>query len=835
MIKLKHLTKIYQSQNKEDVVANDNISLSFGGKGLVFVVGKSGSGKTTLLNILAGLDKKTSGEYFINNKSIDDYKSLDDFRNECVGFVFQDYNLIDYLSVSENIEIALSLQCDVNKKKVSDILSEVGLEGYENRRISELSGGQKQRVAIARALVKNSSFILADEPTGNLDSKTSKEIIKLLKQISKTKLIIVVSHNEELSNEYGDRVIKIADGKVVFDSNQKPVRQSKKELLENTNVKPLNFKYIVKMGLYNIKNHLGKSIISILLFVLTIFSICLGQMFLGYNSEKAIVKTFSNQKDCSYMAQSIYQSKSSKYNPIEFNEYSDINGAVYRDVLNNKSFYLKGYNILLNESNINKFNDSSFYLISSSQDLLNMGLEFYLINEIKNDGVYLTDYAIDYLLKYEDCKFAENITRYSEMNNKDLLQYDSFQETYQVKYKVCAVIKTDYKDYINENFEIKTEFNKKYFNCIENFNKFVEQKKVFEYFPIYINEKYVNENLTASKIDFMNNTFKQLNLEIGGRVCSVDSLSLINNKNYDYQTIYDGKINYSNEIVLKNDEILINLSLYNKLFNEITYSELRSYFSYNENNEQICNYNFKHLNDNLTFTINQLTLNEELFQLKDKKIVGIVIKTYDLNKSDGYEIYTNQDVEKNNSLLSNINNVVRFRALSTDDFSTIISESREKYNIGIKSVQSEAIYNIEQTSNMISSIFLVLSLIFTIIAILTSINVITISINSRKKEIGILRAIGTKKRDIEKMFIFENLVISVFSFVVSMCLVYLGIHIINLILTKKSIVNTTFLITNGYCWLISFGISFVLSLVACVIPLKHINKLNPIDAIKNIN
>lgn len=97
MIKLKHLTKIYQSQNKEDVVANDNISLSFGGKGIVFVVGKSGSGKTMLLNILAGLDKKTSGEYFINNKSIDDYKSLDDFRNECVGFVFQDYNLIDYI------------------------------------------------------------------------------------------------------------------------------------------------------------------------------------------------------------------------------------------------------------------------------------------------------------------------------------------------------------------------------------------------------------------------------------------------------------------------------------------------------------------------------------------------------------------------------------------------------------------------------------------------------------------------------------------------------------------------------------------------------------------
>lgn len=237
MIKLQNLTKIYQSQSKEDVVANDNISLSFAKKGLTFIVGKSGSGKTTLLNILAGLDEKTSGEYFVGNKSIDDFKSLDDFRNECVGFVFQDYNLIDYLSVSENVEIALSLQSVIDKSKVSKILSEVGLEGYENRRISELSGGQKQRVAIARALVKNSSFILADEPTGNLDSKTSKEIMKLLKQISKSKLVIVVSHNEELAKEYADRVIELADGKVVSDSNKKPVRQSKNDVYEKTNTK----------------------------------------------------------------------------------------------------------------------------------------------------------------------------------------------------------------------------------------------------------------------------------------------------------------------------------------------------------------------------------------------------------------------------------------------------------------------------------------------------------------------------------------------------------------------------------------------------------------------
>ena len=136
---------------------------------------------------------------------------------------------------------------------------------------------------------------------------------------------------------------------------------------------------------------------------------------------------------------------------------------------------------------------------------------------------------------------------------------------------------------------------------------------------------------------------------------------------------------------------------------------------------------------------------------------------------------------------------------------------------------------------MISFIFLGLSAVFVVIAILTTINVITLSINSRKQEIGILRAIGTKKQDIERMFIFENIITSVVSFIVSMVLVYLGTFIVNAMFTQNSISNTVFLMTNIYCWLISFGISFVLSLVACIIPLKHINKLNPIDAIKTVN
>ena len=224
MIEVKNLKKVYQSSNFEDVVANNDVSFSLPETGLIFVVGKSGSGKTTLLNMLGGLDKKTSGEIFINGKSIDDFETLDNYRNNSVAFVFQDFNLIGSMNVEQNLKLVLSLQGRVDAGEIKEVLKKVRLEGYESKKINQLSGGQKQRVAIARALIKTSDFILADEPTGNLDKANSKEIFLLLKDISKSKLVIVVSHDEKSAKEFADQTITLADGKVTsikFSKNAK--------------------------------------------------------------------------------------------------------------------------------------------------------------------------------------------------------------------------------------------------------------------------------------------------------------------------------------------------------------------------------------------------------------------------------------------------------------------------------------------------------------------------------------------------------------------------------------------------------------------------------------
>lgn len=217
MLQLRNITKTYRT-GSNSVVALDNVSIDFPDKGLVFVVGKSGSGKSTLLNILGGLDKMDKGEIVINGKSTKDFSSsdFDAYRNYHIGFIFQEFNLIDDLSVKENIALALKIQSKGHDETtIDEALKLVNLEGLGYRSPRELSGGQKQRIAVARALVKNPNIILADEPTGALDSKTGYDLMSSLKTLSTDKLVIVVTHDAEMANVFGDEIIQLTDGHIL--------------------------------------------------------------------------------------------------------------------------------------------------------------------------------------------------------------------------------------------------------------------------------------------------------------------------------------------------------------------------------------------------------------------------------------------------------------------------------------------------------------------------------------------------------------------------------------------------------------------------------------------
>ncbi len=228
MISLKNISRIYTSKSSEDVVALDNINLTLPEKGFVTIVGASGSGKTTLLNVLGGLDSPTSGHMIVDGISTENFKDKDwdAYRNEKIGFVLQNCYLLPHLSIRDNVLIKLQIsnrKYENIEEMADNALKEVGLFERRFDKPKTLSGGQKQRVAIARAVVGQPVMILADEPTGALDSKNGKQIMEILKKLSKEHLVVMVSHNREYADNYSDRIVELADGKIVSDSS--PIKE----------------------------------------------------------------------------------------------------------------------------------------------------------------------------------------------------------------------------------------------------------------------------------------------------------------------------------------------------------------------------------------------------------------------------------------------------------------------------------------------------------------------------------------------------------------------------------------------------------------------------------
>ena len=225
MIELINVSKKYVTK-AGDTVALNNVNLKLDDTGLVFIIGKSGCGKTTLLNMIGGLDSLDSGDIIVDGKKFSEFTAgdYDSYRNTLVGFVFQEYNLLSDYNIEKNIDIANELQGKKAKEEdIEKLLRTVEIGGYEKRRPYQLSGGQKQRASIARALIKNPKIVLADEPTGALDSATGIQVMDLLKELSKDKLIIIVSHEQEFAEKYADRIIRLVDGQVVEDVTQKEV------------------------------------------------------------------------------------------------------------------------------------------------------------------------------------------------------------------------------------------------------------------------------------------------------------------------------------------------------------------------------------------------------------------------------------------------------------------------------------------------------------------------------------------------------------------------------------------------------------------------------------
>lgn len=265
MLELKKISKSYKTGSFVQQALKE-VSIQFRNNEFVAILGASGSGKTTLLNIIGGLDQYDSGDLIINNKSTKKFKAIDwdRYRNHCVGFIFQNYNLIPHISILDNVEMGMTLSgvnSKTRKKKAKEALKKVGLLEHIHKKPNQLSGGQMQRVAIARALVNNPDIILADEPTGALDTKTSIQIMELIKEIAKDKLVIMVTHNPDLAKDYATRIIEFKDGTKISDSN--PVAEKEKDTsILKIKKTAMNFRTALKLSFNNIKTKKGRTLLT---------------------------------------------------------------------------------------------------------------------------------------------------------------------------------------------------------------------------------------------------------------------------------------------------------------------------------------------------------------------------------------------------------------------------------------------------------------------------------------------------------------------------------------------------------------------------------------------
>ena len=433
-MEVRNLSKVYRTEY-ELVHALNNMDLVFPKHGLVFIVGVSGSGKSTLMNMLSGVDTPTEGEVIIDGKSLfaQNKKELFGYRNSYVGLIFQDYNLIEDMNVYDNIKLPLELLGIKDYSVIDEILKKVDIEDIKYSSVNEISSGQMQRVAIARALVKDSAVILADEPTGNLDSKNTKIVMDLLKEISKDRLVVVITHDDDAAHEYGDQIIEIEDGRIL--ENKVQDESINTELPANRSTDFIQPKIGFKKQLSFTKNfifsNIGRSLTILILMILISF---IGNILCGYvffNIEKSYT-TYQDEYGSEFIKLAdTYSGYTVNYN---VDHYIDLFEKYYDSNL----IEVFGINYYTNKDD--SIEEDNFYKAEVTNLIVDDG-SFEYIDGVSPNSKYpdvaqiaITDY-------YVDC--------YAYYNDGEILEIGDKIRLNGVQFTICGIVDTSYEKYIN--------------------------------------------------------------------------------------------------------------------------------------------------------------------------------------------------------------------------------------------------------------------------------------------------------------------------------------------------------------------------------------------------
>ena len=791
MIRFENVSKEYRSKKGGSTKALTDININLNNKGLIFIIGKSGSGKSTLLNILGGLDSKTSGKIYIDNKDIDSFKEkdFDSYRNTYIGFIFQDFNLLEEYNVFDNVMLSAKLQKKkVDKEEILNLLDRLGLKGLEYRNINELSGGQKQRVGIARALIKNPKIILADEPTGNLDSISSKETFKLLKEISKEKLVVVVSHDLENANTYADKILELQDGKAI--RNDLTIKEQDNSTFTSVSAK-LPFKECLHFAFTSLKSNKVKLFFTI---ILTMISL----VFMGIS-----VNSFLYDKG-TFMAGVMRDN----------NEYIfDISKIEVEPAGASFPFDLTNDDLNILKENINEELNPTYRLYNNNR-LLTFTYGDYVEPDEDFDHVPMWFNYIE----LKDDRILGNIKGKIPVNSNEIMVHKNVAR-YICKYGILDSTNNIYKpnsidELINSNKEIMLGDNKVIITGI------VDNDLNDDYF-IYVNGFVDNAILNNDINTFLTDSY------LSKKEITAKNIAIYNN---NVQLI-------TNTITtLNKDEIIISLDLFRELDNNFN-DELNEYLLNNseDNYSSLINtFTNSYINTNNSFNNLYITFNGNLNSnsiKNDLKVVGISL---DNNNYVSNDYIT--EIESTNSNKYNFS--YRVYEDNYNELKNIINTYETNYNRSgvyyyLTLPHYDDLEQIDSIYTFLAKYINIITLVFALFTILLFSNFIYISITYSKKQIGILRALGTNKSDIIKIFLYESIIVGIMSYIISIILWFISINLLNnsLFGDKTYILNG--IVTNPWVPVIMFVYTIIISIIITIISLSKITKIKPIDAILN--
>lgn len=844
MLELKSVSKVYNTAGLTQK-ALDNVSIKFRENEFVSILGQSGSGKTTMLNIIGGLDNYTKGDLIINGISTKKYKSRDwdIYRNHRVGFVFQSYNLIPHQTALQNVELALTLSGvgkSERRKRSIAVLKKVGLERQMNKRPNQMSGGQMQRIAIARALVNDPDILLADEPTGALDSETSIQVMNLLKEIAKDKLVIMVTHNPELAEKYSTRIVKLLDGKIVDDSNPFDGKEEAKKENKKSKKSKMSFLTALSLSLNNLMTKKGRTILTAfagsigIIGIALILSLSNGIQNYINKTEKETLGSYpltisKESVDISSMLVSFMDTDSE----VKYND----------DLIHSKNIMGDMFSSITEDVKVNDLASFKKYIENDKKE----------INDYVTDIVYGYDIRLN-LYKDDEKKVQRvNPTTVLDAIGMGTDGVSSVYSGYMSNYDVFTEL-LDNQEFNEGQYDLVAGSWPKEYNelvIILNGNNELSDYTLYSLGLLDQDElkKQFNNMVSGSKVEFENKTFTKedllglkyklvLNTDFYKKSSGV-WIDKSNDEDYMKKVLKNadelkvvGIIKPNEESVSDSGYGLVGYThaLWEKMIKEINKTEIAKD---QLNNKEKNIFTGKKFSDASSFDMSNLS-KEQLaaIQKMSKEELASYMETMSSFASSTYE----QNLTKLG--IADLDNPDSINIYPRDfDAKEKITDIIHEYNKGKDDeLQYTDVFGIMMSSvssivNVVSTVliaFVAISLIVSsiMIAIITYISVI-----ERTKEIGILRAIGASKKDISRVFNAETLIEGACAGIMGIlvtCLINIPVNAI-----IKSTLNISGIASLPYVGaIILIIISIILTLLAGLIPSRMASKKDPVEALR---